>query len=177
VAVLLHLAEILAQHPPPVGVDIVLFDGEDYGREHDEAMFCIGSKYFAATIPTDYRPSFGILLDLVGDSAAVFPQEEFSIRYANDILRMVWSAATSLGIPNFRVVKHDPIFDDHVPLNTTACIRTINIIDAELVGQKAENPRRKYWHTLHDTPSQCSPLTLERVGRVLLHLLMGLRPA
>ena len=176
VAVLLHLAEVFARICPTVGVDLVFFDGEDYGREGDESMYCLGSKYFAATVPEGYAPLYGVLLDLVGDKDAVFPQEEFSVQYAGDIVRMVWSAAGQLGVPNFKVQGYGGIIDDHHALNTTAGIRTIDIIDAELVGHAAADPRRKYWHTLADTPEQCSPLTLGRVGKVLLHVLLGTKP-
>lgn len=177
VAVLLHLAEILAASPPAIGIDIVLFDGEDYGREGDDAMYCIGSKYYAASIGSGPKPEFGILLDLVGDIEARFPQEEMSVRYAPDIVKLVWTSARTLSAGNFRVEAHDGIIDDHIALNTTAGIKTINIIDAELVGHKAAEPRRKYWHTHRDTPENCSPKTLENVGRVLLHVLLGTRPA
>ena len=177
VAVLLHLAEVLAKKAPAIGVDIVLFDGEDYGREGDETMYCIGSKYYAASLSPEAKQQFGILLDLVGDKEARFPQEELSVRYAPDIVRLVWTSARDLAVPNFRVEAHAGIIDDHIALNTTAGVKTINIIDAELVGQVAKEPRRKYWHTHRDTPDQCSPLTLQNVGRVLLHVLLGTRPA
>lgn len=178
VAVLLHLAEVLSTNPPPLGVDIILFDGEDYGREGDESMFCLGSKYYAASLdPTQRTPMFGILLDLVGDRDAVFPMEEFSRRYAGDVLALVWDAAAHRGIERFVRIPHSGIYDDHVPLNTVAGIKTINIVDAELVGQNTQDPRRQYWHTLQDLPSQCSPAPLTDVGQVLLSIIFGMQPA
>ncbi|HMK37970.1 MAG TPA: M28 family peptidase, partial [Bacteroidota bacterium] len=47
VAVLLEIASLLKAHPPSVGVDIALFDGEDYGREGDHGSYLLGSRYFA----------------------------------------------------------------------------------------------------------------------------------
>jgi glutaminyl-peptide cyclotransferase len=176
-AVLLHLAELLRTRRPKVGVDIALFDGEDYGREGDESMYCLGSKYYAATLPEDDKPIFGILLDLVGDKDAEFPQEQASVQYAGDIAKLVWSIALQEGISRFKVKSHGAIIDDHTPLNVSAGIKTIDIIDADLVGQTAADPRRKYWHTLHDTPEQCSPKTLEDVGRVLALLVYGMLPS
>ena len=173
-AVLLHLAELLAVSKPAVGVDLVFFDGEDYGKEHDESMYCLGSKYFASSIPADYAPLFGVLLDLVGDKDAVFPEEEYSVQYARDIVTLVWSTAGQLGIPNFKVQGYGGIIDDHGPLNTVAGIKVIDIIDAELVGQAAKDARRKYWHSLADTPEQCSAETLGKVGTVLIHILFGI---
>ena len=177
VAVLLHLAEILSAHPAAVGVDIVLFDGEDYGREGDESMFLIGSKYFAATLGDATRYRFGILLDLVGDRDAVFPREALSKQYAGDVQDMIWTEARRLGLTAFSDRAHSAILDDHVPLNTVAGIKTVDIIDAELVGGDTADPRRGYWHTLRDTPEQCDAQTLAAIGRLLLSIIHGLQPA
>ena len=97
-----------------IGVDIVLFDGEDYGRENDEGMFLLGSRYYAVTFDGE-PPVFGILLDLVGDREARFPQEAFSRQYAGDVLDMVWDAAATLGLSRFTRDTHSPVLDDHVP--------------------------------------------------------------
>ena len=177
VAVLLHLAEIFARTKPAVGVDIVFFDGEDYGREGDESMYCLGSKYYAASLDPGHGFLFGILLDLVGDAEARFVQEELSLRYAPDVVRMIWEAARDLSIPRFVTESHSGILDDHVFLNTTAGIKTANIIDAALVGHNDPSERRRYWHTLRDTPEQCSPATLRDVGRVVLYVVLGHKPA
>ncbi len=176
VGVLLHLAEVLSNTPPPIGVDIVLFDGEDYGRENDEGMFLLGSRYYAVTFDGE-PPVFGILLDLVGDREARFPQEAFSRQYAGDVLDMVWDAAATLGLSRFTQDPHSPVLDDHVPLNTVAGIKTINIIDAALVGHDAASPRRKYWHTRDDLPAQCDPAPLGDVGTLLLYIVFGINSA
>jgi glutaminyl-peptide cyclotransferase len=177
VAVLMHLAEVLSATPPWIGVDIVLFDGEDYGKDGEESMFCLGSKYYAASLGDERPPAFGVLLDLVGDKEAVFPREGFSEQYAKDILDLFWSQAAALGLRQFVNTRHTPILDDHLPLNTTGGIKTINIIDASLVGHADANERRKYWHTQKDTPEQCSPATLGAVGTLLLRVLFGLQPS
>ena len=67
VAILLEIARILAEHPSPVGVDIVLFDGEDSGLEGQDDTWCQGSRYFAQNKQSKYLPRYGILLDFVGD--------------------------------------------------------------------------------------------------------------
>ncbi|MEK9139281.1 MAG: M28 family peptidase, partial [Bacteroidota bacterium] len=67
VAVLLELASLLKQHRPQIGIDLVLFDGEDYGMEGDLGQYLLGSRHFASNRPPDYVPRFGILLDMVGD--------------------------------------------------------------------------------------------------------------
>ena len=83
VAVLLEMARLLAAEPPGVGVDIVLFDLEDLG-DYETAdtsaariPFALGSAAFVRDNPT-YRPTFGILLDMVGGEDLRIPQEAYS---------------------------------------------------------------------------------------------------
>ncbi len=160
VAILLEIARILKNNPPPIGVDIILFDGEDFGISGDLDNFCIGSKYFAKNKSPNYNPQFGILLDMVGDKDLQIFKEENSVRYAPDIANYVWSIARELGISEFKdAIKHS-IYDDHIPLNE-AGIRTINIIDFDY----------PYWHTTEDTPDKCSPQSLEKVGKVVLNVI------
>lgn len=173
VAVLMEAARHFSASPPDVGVDIVFFDGEDYGRDGDESMFCLGSKYFAAAYSGE-RPLFGIILDLVGDIDAEFPREQFSRAYAMDIQNLVWGAAENLGLQRFVNRQHGAILDDHVSLNKVAGIKTIDIIDATLIGHDDRNARRQYWHTLNDTPEQCSAMTLGEVGRLVLYITYGI---
>jgi hypothetical protein len=173
-AVLLHLAGLLAIKAPSVGVDLLFIDGEDYGRDGDETMFCLGAKYFAGTKQPDYKPLFGILLDLVGDKEAEFLEEEFSRQYAPDVVKLVWNEAARLSLSHFRQAAGPGIYDDHVTINTTGGIKMIDIIDGALVGQNTATPRRKYWHTTNDLPIQCSDETLGQVGTLLMHIIHGL---
>lgn len=174
VGVLLELARVIKSNPLDFGVDIVLFDGEDYGRESDLDNFCLGSKYFAATKAQDYEPVFGILLDLVGDKEAVFAREYNSSTYAPDIVDLVWNIASQAGASAFSNMESGAIYDDHIPLNQ-AGIRTIDIIDADLVGADTNNPRRNYWHTMNDTMENISRETLQQTGNVLVRLLYSLQ--
>lgn len=160
VAVLLEIARILKENPPPIGVDIVFFDGEDLGASGDLENFCIGSKYFAKNKSPNYLPQFGILLDMVGDKELEIYKEENSVKYAPDVVNYVWSIARELGIYEFKEsVKHS-VYDDHIPLNE-AGIRTIDIIDFDY----------PYWHTTEDTPDKCSPESLKKVGTVVLNVI------
>src|SRR5438094_357794 len=79
VAVLLEIASLFKKHRPQIGVDLVLFDGEDYGLEGDLGRYLLGSRYFAAKKPPDYTPRFGILLDMVGDKFLDIPKEQHSV--------------------------------------------------------------------------------------------------
>ncbi len=80
VAVLLELASHLHAQRPQVGIDIILFDGEDYGKETDHSRYLLGSRHFARTKPPHYVPRFGILLDMVGDANLELPREMNSFK-------------------------------------------------------------------------------------------------
>jgi len=162
VAVLLEIARQMKSSPPSVGVDILLTDGEDYGRHNDPGGFLHGARYFAAHLPPGYRPVFGILLDMVGDANLEIPKEQYSIDFAADVVAHVWSAARDLGVSQFSDRVQGRVTDDHLPLNR-AGIKTIDLIDFDY-----PDPTNRYWHTLSDTPDKCSPASLEAVGRVLL---------
>ncbi len=160
VAVLLEIAGHLKARPPAVGVDILLVDGEDYGREGDTNNYLLGSRYFAKNLPPGFKPLFGILLDMVGDKDLEIQKEPNSLQHAPDIVDLVWSSAKELGVYQFSDLTQRPVLDDHIPLNE-AGIKTIDLIDFEYPP----------WHTSEDTPDKCSAESLEAVGKVLLHVL------
>lgn len=164
VAVLLELASLLQQHRAQVGVDLVLFDGEDYGMEGDLARYLLGSRYFSVNKPADYAPRFGILLDMVGDKFLDIPKEQHSVQYAPDIVEMVWNKARELGYPQFTNEAGELMTDDHLPLNE-AGIRTIDLIDFNY-----PDPTNRFWHSHRDIPENCSAESLEAVGTVLTHV-------
>lgn len=165
VAVLLEIARALKNNPPPVGVDIIFWDGEDYGREGDLNNYFLGSKYWAATKPYDYQPLFAINLDMVGDKQLSLPEEGFSVRFAPDIVNLVWNTAAEMGISQFVDRLGDEVYDDHLQLDNIG-IKAIDIID--FAYPDATN---RYWHTLEDTPDKCSPQSLSAVGKVLLQVI------
>lgn len=171
VAVLLHLADLMKAEPPPIGVDIVLFDGEDYGVEGDLSNYLLGSRFFVSKTAADYQPRFGILLDMVGDKFLEIPKERNSLHFAPDIVELVWNKAAELGITEFVSKAGYAIFDDHIPLNE-AGIKTINIIDFNYPDKT-----NRFWHTHKDTPENCSPESLEAVGTVVTHVIYSQKPA
>jgi glutaminyl-peptide cyclotransferase len=170
VAVLLELASLMKEHPPEIGVDIVFFDGEDYGMEGDLANYLLGSKYFARNKPGNYVPRFGILLDMVGDIFLEIPKEVNSVKYAPDIVDLVWRKAKELGISQFVDSIGEQIHDDHLPLNE-AGIKTINIIDFNY-----PDFTNRFWHTHSDLPNECSAESLGAVGSVVTHVVYSQRP-
>jgi len=170
VAVLLEIATLMKQTRPAIGVDIVLFDGEDYGREGDYASYLLGSRHFALNIHPDSLHRFGILLDMVGDTFLDIGKEGNSIKFAPDIVNMVWSKARELGFSEFLDEVNPPVYDDHLPLNEIG-IKTIDLIDFNYPDQT-----NRYWHTHQDIPEHCSPRSLEAVGTVVTHVVYSQRP-
>lgn len=168
VAVLLEIASILSVNMPEIGVDIVFFDGEDFGRSEVNGLddYFLGSKYFTDT-KGDYRPEFAVLVDMVGSKNAKFYMEGFSLEYAPTFVHRIWDKAVELGLPAFVHDNGPKISDDHVILNNSG-IPTVNIIDIN-----GFEINYQYWHTTSDTPEQCSPETLRQVGTILLHMIYG----
>ncbi|MEJ2719952.1 MAG: M28 family peptidase [bacterium] len=153
VAVLLEIADIVGKGPPSgLGVDLVFFDGEDYGKSDDLEYFLLGSKYFAANLG-GYRQECGILLDMVGAKDARIYQEANSLAREPELTRGIFRRAEDLGLDVFVARRGQPVYDDHIPL-LLAGIPMVDLI---------EFPYR-YWHTLEDTPDKCSPETLRQVG-------------
>ncbi len=171
--VILELARILGEKKLNVGVDLVLLDGEDYGKENDLDNYCLGSKYYSVNIPDGIYPRFAILLDMVGDKDAVFMKEAASLEFAPDIVNLVWDIASQMNASAFVPRKGESIYDDHIPLNQ-AGIKSVDIIDAELVGADTPVERRNYWHSDRDTMENISAGTLQQVGNVLVTLLYSI---
>ncbi|MFQ6617964.1 MAG: M28 family peptidase, partial [Fidelibacterota bacterium] len=165
VAVLLELANIMNQHPPPKGVDIVLFDGEDMGRRGDLDSYCIGSKYFAENIGSS-KPEYAIVLDMVGDAFLEIPMERYSYEKNPELVNMVWKAAEKAGIKQFKRYLGQYVYDDHIRLIEYAEIKAVDIIDFSYPDRS-----NRYWHTQQDTPDKCSPESLEAVGKLVLELI------
>jgi glutaminyl-peptide cyclotransferase len=172
VAVLLELARLFSKNPPPIGVDIVLFDGEDYGREGDLSMYFLGSRYWAQNPPVPgYKPRFGILLDMVGGKGASFPKEVNSASVAPILVDELWMLASELGYETlFKNELGLPIQDDHVILNQYTSFKTINIIHHQRpFGNQTGFP--VYWHTTNDNLDIIDTKVLDAVGKTLTELI------
>ena len=165
VAVYLEIARHLKSNTPNVGIDILFVDGEDFGKEGDTKNYLLGAKYFSKSMPKEFSPAFGILLDMVGDKELELRKERYSLKYAPDIVELVWSTAKELGVAQFSWETQDWVTDDHLPLNE-AGIKTIDLIDFYYPDRT-----NRYWHTTEDTPDKCSPESLEAVGNVLMHVI------
>ncbi len=158
VAVLLEIGRMLHANPPGLQVIVVFFDGEDYGKTDDEML--LGSRYFARNMDDQWRPDYGILIDMVGDKDLDIYIEPASAAAAPDIVEKVWKLADELQLEGFYSEFGPAVLDDHIPL-IEAGIKCIDIIDFNY----------PYWHSVDDTPDKCSPKSLETVGKLLLELI------
>ncbi len=173
VAVLLEMARQFHLQSPDVGVDIVLFDLEDWGPPVDlhlkgDDYWGLGSQYWSKNphVP-GYTATFGILLDMVGAKNATFPKEYFSRRYASYYVDMVWNTAYALGFDNYFINSNGyPIEDDHKYVNEIANIPSLDIIDLDTTS--TNGTFYEYWHTTGDTMDKIDKNTLNAVGQVLL---------
>lgn len=176
VGVLLEVARQLSLKKPAVGVDIVLFDLEDYGEHRSRRGFsaeswALGSQHWARTPHRPgYTARFGILLDMVGAPDARFTMEGTSMYYAPAVMRKVWKTARALGYgKHFLEKESGALIDDHLYINRLARIPTIDIIDYD-------DDRGGFfggWHTVGDTMDGIAPGTLEAVGRTVLAVVYG----
>lgn len=171
VAVLMSIIQSI-QHSPlqNIGIDFVFFDLEDYGTPGGESMtWCLGSQYWAKNIPsTSIKPFEGILLDMVGDTNAVFPKEGISIQYHPVLVHSIWNIAEKAGFSNYFINQStNEITDDHLFINTIANIPCIDII--HYYPQKSDF--FEHHHKISDNLNNISKNTLKAVGQTLLYYL------
>lgn len=172
VGVLIEIARHLASVPTEVGVDIILFDAEDYGIHASEESeinnsWALGSQYWAR-LPhkENYNARFGILLDIVGAPGSKFYREGISQQFASNIIDKVWKHAHELGYSDtFINEKGGFVTDDHLYVNSFLGIPCIDIINHD---ENSENGFGPYWHTLKDDMDWISPEMLGKVGQTVM---------
>ena len=167
VAVILELARILNASPPPIGITLVLFDGEDMGRSGNPKSYAQGSLAFAKDLPIE-KPDEAIILDMIGDAELHIPIERNSYRQNRQLVKKLWSLAKVLSLDAFESRIEYSIYDDHVPLWAEAKIPAVDIIDFNY-----PNSYTNYWHTTQDLPEHCSAESLGQVGTLLVHYIYG----
>lgn len=172
VGVLLEIARVLQQQPTDAGIDIILFDGEDWGEPTEtnppplpanlQYWWCLGSQHWAKNKHVaGYSAYFGILLDMVGGKNARFGFEANSLDFAPSVVDKIWKTAARLGYTNtFVNEKHGGVIDDHVAVNLHAKIPMIDIISMD-----------DSHHTQKDNMDIISKETLNAVGQTLLQVI------
>lgn len=178
VAVLMEFAKIFSENDLPLGVDIILFDGEDYGIPSDLDNYFLGSRHWGSNPPVpNYNPRFGILLDMVGGENAVFPKEGYSMQFAPNLVNEIWSIAAEFNYDHIFIDERGGmISDDHIIVERLTEIPMINIIHHRLDGSGNVN-FPPYWHTQNDNLDIIDKNVIQSVGEVLLELIYNRIPS
>ena len=167
VAFLMELAHVMKDFPTEVGVDFVLFDGEEYifsGPDGDDKFF-LGSEHFAneykknlAKLP--YKYTAAILFDLFAHENARLAVEGYSWEFAKELVTEVWNAADEVQAKTFKFERGFnraiSVQDDHIALQNVG-IPAIDILDFDY----------KHWHKLSDTADKCSAKQMTTVAHVI----------
>ncbi len=170
VGVLMEVARIIQTKDPKIGIDIVLFDLEDYGDNGGMPdTWCLGSQYWSKNPHTaGYTAKFGILLDMVGAKNARFPKEEISTFYANDVVTKIWKAAKVSGAGDYFIDSESgEMTDDHAFVNKIAQIPCVDILDYD----PFKNSFFPHHHKNSDDLSTIDKGTLQGVGQTLLEVI------
>jgi glutaminyl-peptide cyclotransferase len=165
IAVLLEMLQWFKSIPlSEIGIDIVFFDGEEFGRPGSND-YCAGSRYFAKHINQYYQhyPIAVIILDMVGDKQLEIPFEQSSLSKARPLTELLWQEAQKLGKTSFSRKIGPWITDDHTPFQDLG-IQSILLIDYDYV----------HWHTHQDDLSKCSPQSLKDTGEVVMQTIIKL---
>ena len=119
VGVLIELARLFSIYDTfNIGVDIILFDIEDYGvpkyiknNDKNKIYYCLGSQYWIKNFHVpNYKADYAILVDMVAFQNSVFVKEQISIEYASTLLEKVWNIANYL--------NYSDLFVPHTVNNT-----------------------------------------------------------
>ena len=170
VALLCELARHIQGIDTAYGIDIVMFDGEEFIFDSQRDAFFLGSEHFAkdyANNPRESQYRWGVLLDMVGDQDLQIYQERNSLTWKDTrpLVQDIWRVARDLGISEFKARGRHTVNDDHVPLHDIGGISICDIIDFDYPNT-GYGP--KYWHTERDVPEMCSAASLAKVGKVML---------
>lgn len=181
VGVLLEIARVLSQDTSlSVGIDIIFFDGEDWGVPENVqseksppqnwvSWWCLGSQYWSKNKhASNYAAYYGILLDMVGAKNSQFFREGASLRYAPRIVAKIWDTGSRLGYSDY-FVKQDAhaITDDHIFVNELAKIPMVDIVHY----QQGTGYFGDYHHSQKDNMNLIGKETLEAVGTTLLNVI------
>jgi hypothetical protein len=169
VALLLETARAFGHlPPPPVGIDMIFFDGEEGPKSlgaGDANWFALGSPYFTAHLGDFYpdrKPESGVIFDMVCYRQLQLKPELSSVIYAKSQTAKFWNIGSRIAPGVFLGTPTAfPISDDHTAL-ILAGIPSILVIDFEY------DP---WFNTTQDTIDKCSAASLADVGRTLLRYL------
>jgi glutaminyl-peptide cyclotransferase len=164
-AVLMELAQLFRQQAPSIGVDILLADGSDHGR--DSTLTALGTRHYLSTLPAGVRPRFAVFVDRVADLQLQLPREP---RSTPAVVDKIWGMAARMGRDSLWVSTPGPqIPGDHIPL-LEAGIPTAAVVDPEF------GPQNRFWRTRSDHISNTTRASLREVGEVLANVVYAETP-
>jgi hypothetical protein len=148
-----------------VGIDFVLFDGEEYvfktRQTGGDDKYFFGSEYFAEDYTRTketrkHRYEAALLMDLCHAKGAALKVEIHSWKFARPLVDAVWGTANAVKAKSFRYEEGFEVQDDHLALNL-AGIPAVDLIDFDY----------PHWHKLSDTPDKVSGEQMAEVALVL----------
>jgi hypothetical protein len=172
VAFLMELARHMNNLSTTVGVDFVIFDGEEYVFGDDDDYF-FGSKHFAAEYKKaaktrTYTYTAAVLFDLCFHDGARLKVEDHSWLGAKDLVNTLWGIAERRKAKSFVYQRGfdrgTAVLDDHVALLEVG-IPAVDVIDFDYA----------HWHKLSDTPDKIAPKQMAEVAGVVVEWLGGLK--
>jgi hypothetical protein len=158
-AFLMELGHHMKDLKTEVGVDFVLFDGEEYIFNSKTDKYFFGSEHFAQTYRRNRQTQQylgAVLLDMIAGENPRFPVEANSYFMAQALTEQLWKVADEQKCKSFRFERGAEVLDDHIALNR-AGIPAVDIIDFDY----------PHWHKLSDRPENCSSEGMLQVARVL----------
>jgi glutaminyl-peptide cyclotransferase len=153
VAVLVEMANLFREQPPPVGVDLLFADGDD---QPDAAAFA-GTRHFVERMP-GYRPRYAVVLQAVGDYEPRLGMDPAS---APGPAGRMWATARRLGLDSVFVAERGRALPGQADVLAAAGIPAVVVRDAEY------GPANLRWHSVDDIPKYLDRETLGAVGRTL----------
>jgi glutaminyl-peptide cyclotransferase len=176
VALLMELAHSMPKFQSKYGVDFLLVDGEDLvfwnqTTERDTGKYCVGSDYFGRMYVTDppaHTYKAAVVFDMIAGATIRLPKELNTVSWPDSkwIANDIWATAAKLKVKEF--ANYNTLYqitDDHVMLHDVGKIPACDIINMDY----------PFWHTEADTPANCSPLSLAKVGWVIEEWLKSLK--
>ncbi|MCH8313434.1 MAG: M28 family peptidase [Nitrospinae bacterium] len=157
-AVVLTLARYLKNNRDRRPVELVFFDGEDYGAKGSGENL-LGSTYYANQLRqtgVDMWPYCVIIIDMVGDRNLEIYKETHSMKSAPWLVELIYGTAEKIKVAQFHSQSKHTIFDDHYPFIGLG-IPSVVLIDFDY----------PHWHTLEDTLDKCSKESLFAVFSVV----------
>lgn len=169
VGVLIEIARMISENPIDLGIDIILWDAEDQGERGEQGAqrsWCLGSQYWSQKKhKKNYKPMYGINLDMVGAKNPRFGKDQVSMQYASVVMNKVWKLAQTMGYSDFFSNEDTGgLTDDHLFVNTMGRIPMIDIINQPKGSRTGFGP---HWHTHDDDMDAIDKRTLKVVGQVV----------